>query len=214
LRTPNCRRALGLLLLDWSSVVLNHSPGSIQARWETLRVQQGSCLWWLVRDTDTAPNAPNAAVRERCREALCWAKRPFKRGTAKHVMARLSWRPRYRRTAALSTRVIVPALSPQEITEITTPGQKGLMSCGDFALGSRQLDDAKFVVRVSHCGVGAVTNSHVLMNDGEHERGRSWCWRRHARSVLFEFSFFSFIYSSLSLLTPSTPQSEGRVLKM
>ena len=37
-----------------------HSPGSIQARWETLRVQQGSCLWWLVRDEETAPNAPNA----------------------------------------------------------------------------------------------------------------------------------------------------------
>jgi hypothetical protein len=33
LRTPTCRRALGLLLLDWSSVVLtlpNHSPGSLQ----------------------------------------------------------------------------------------------------------------------------------------------------------------------------------------
>ena len=59
LRTPNCRRALGLLLLDWSSVVLNHSPGSIQARWETLRVQQGSCLCWFVRAKFISPNAPN-----------------------------------------------------------------------------------------------------------------------------------------------------------
>ena len=58
MRTPICRRALGLLLLDWSSEVLNHSPGSIQARWETLSVKQGSCLWWLVRGKDTAPNAP------------------------------------------------------------------------------------------------------------------------------------------------------------
>jgi hypothetical protein len=64
LRTPNCRRALGLLLLDWSLVVLNHSPGSIQARWETLRVQQGSCLWWLVRDAETTPNAPNARTKK------------------------------------------------------------------------------------------------------------------------------------------------------
>jgi hypothetical protein len=58
-RTPICRRALGLLLWDWSSGVLNHSSGSIQTRWETLSVKQDSCLWWLVRDEDTAPNAPN-----------------------------------------------------------------------------------------------------------------------------------------------------------
>ena len=43
-------------------LVFNHSPGSIQARWETLSVQQDSCLWWRVRVTDTAPNAPNTHV--------------------------------------------------------------------------------------------------------------------------------------------------------
>jgi hypothetical protein len=59
-RTPICRRALGLLLLDWSSEVLNHSPDSVQARWETLSVKQDSCLWWRVRGKDTTPNAPNA----------------------------------------------------------------------------------------------------------------------------------------------------------
>ena len=47
---------LGLVL----GLVFNHSPGSVQARWETLSVQQVSCLWWRVRVTDTAPNAPNA----------------------------------------------------------------------------------------------------------------------------------------------------------
>ena len=46
---------LGLVL----GLVFNHSPGSIQARWETLSVKQDSCLWWRVRVTDTAPNAPN-----------------------------------------------------------------------------------------------------------------------------------------------------------
>ena len=61
LRSPICRRALGLLLLDWSSVVLNHSPGSLQARWETVSVKQGSCLCWLVRVKFHAPNAPNCA---------------------------------------------------------------------------------------------------------------------------------------------------------
>ena len=39
-------------------LVFNHSPGSIQARWETLSLQQDSCLWWRVRGKDTAPNAP------------------------------------------------------------------------------------------------------------------------------------------------------------
>jgi hypothetical protein len=39
--------------------VLNHSPGSVQARWETLSVKQGSYLWGLVRAKLTAPNAPN-----------------------------------------------------------------------------------------------------------------------------------------------------------
>ena len=43
-------------------LVFNHSPGSIQARWETLSVKQDSCLWWRVRVADTAPNAPNAAA--------------------------------------------------------------------------------------------------------------------------------------------------------
>ena len=42
--------------------MLNHSPGSIQARWETLSVKQGSCLWWLVRDKETAPHAPNLSI--------------------------------------------------------------------------------------------------------------------------------------------------------
>ena len=70
-RTPICRRALGLFLLDWSSVVLNHSPGSIQARWETLSVKQDSCLWWLVRDKDTAPNAPNAPNQFETEGVLC-----------------------------------------------------------------------------------------------------------------------------------------------
>ena len=42
-------------------LVFNHSPGSIQARWETLSVKQDSCLWWRVRVTDTAPNAPKPA---------------------------------------------------------------------------------------------------------------------------------------------------------
>ena len=65
MRTPICHRALGLLLLDWSSVVLNYSPGSIQAQWETLRVQQGSCLWWLVRVNETAPTAPNSKRGDR-----------------------------------------------------------------------------------------------------------------------------------------------------
>ena len=32
---------------------------AIQDRWETLSVQQDSCLWWRVRVADTAPNAPN-----------------------------------------------------------------------------------------------------------------------------------------------------------
>jgi hypothetical protein len=44
--------------------VFNHSPGSIQARWETLSVKQDSCLWWRVRGKDTAPNAPNAEERD------------------------------------------------------------------------------------------------------------------------------------------------------
>ena len=47
---------LGLVL----GLVFNHSPGSIQARWETLSVKQDSCLWWRVRVADTAPNAPKA----------------------------------------------------------------------------------------------------------------------------------------------------------
>ena len=53
---PACVGAapLGLVL----GLVFNHSPDSIQARWETLSVQQDSCLWWRVRVTDTAPNAP------------------------------------------------------------------------------------------------------------------------------------------------------------
>jgi hypothetical protein len=25
-------------------------------------VKQGSCLWWLVRDKDTAPNAPKVGL--------------------------------------------------------------------------------------------------------------------------------------------------------
>ena len=41
--SPNYRRALGLLLLDWCSVVLNHSPGSIHARWETLFIKRDTC---------------------------------------------------------------------------------------------------------------------------------------------------------------------------
>jgi hypothetical protein len=55
LRTPNCRRALGLLLLDWSvecsttPLVLSRDP-----------VCQGSCLRWFVRGAETAPNEPNA----------------------------------------------------------------------------------------------------------------------------------------------------------
>ena len=71
MRTPICLRALGLLLLDWSLEVLNHSPGSIQARWETLSVQQDSCLWWRVRVTDTAPNAPNAPRAGNSGSARC-----------------------------------------------------------------------------------------------------------------------------------------------
>jgi hypothetical protein len=47
---------LGMVL----GLVFNHSPGFIQARWETLSVKQDSCLWWRVRVADTAPNAPNA----------------------------------------------------------------------------------------------------------------------------------------------------------
>ena len=30
--------------LDWSSVVLNHSPGSVQARWETWLVEGAACV--------------------------------------------------------------------------------------------------------------------------------------------------------------------------
>ena len=43
-----------------------HTIGLQLARWETLRVKQGSCLWWLVRDKDTAPNAPNAPNGRPC----------------------------------------------------------------------------------------------------------------------------------------------------
>ena len=53
-------------------LVFNHSPGSIQARWETLSVKQDSCLWWRVRVADTAPNAPNCmSVIDRIPQIAC-----------------------------------------------------------------------------------------------------------------------------------------------
>jgi hypothetical protein len=43
-------------------------PGSISPMGRHFKsVQQGSCLWWLVRVAETAPNAPNVqlGVREK-----------------------------------------------------------------------------------------------------------------------------------------------------
>ena len=63
---------LGLVL----GLVFNHSPGSIQARWETLSVKQDSCLWWRVRVTDTAPNAPNGLIGSNGQDFLSASRGP------------------------------------------------------------------------------------------------------------------------------------------
>ena len=60
---PHLPACVGVVPLGLElGLVFNHSPGSIQARWETLSVKQDSCLWWRVRGKDTAPNAPNIGV--------------------------------------------------------------------------------------------------------------------------------------------------------
>ena len=63
MRSPNrdCRHALGLLLLDWSSE-RSTAPGPlVLSRWETLFVK-GLCdtglRWFVRRVAVTAPNAP------------------------------------------------------------------------------------------------------------------------------------------------------------